>query len=252
MIVAAEPGRDLLEGTDVLAGLTTVDHGAFGGVSDSHHEDAIDCRRHLGHAGGGDGIAIADEEEGRGVGRPVFGDFGRFFESIEESGFADGKDGGHVHAVEEVEDHFEVAAFLYDGFGSVINGDHGDVEFVIGGAFEEGLDQTGGALRTRKTGVLAGVLKFHGGRDIEDEEEVAPFLGLDRFDFGAMGLGFEEKEGGESPGEAAEEEDAKDGSENRERGEATIRTKGEVTHFLDPTSVEEFGAGREKGGGDGD
>lgn len=65
VILAAEAGGDLLECSGVLAGLAAIDHGAFGGVADAHDEDVVsDGGWHLGHAGGGDGVAIADEEEG--------------------------------------------------------------------------------------------------------------------------------------------------------------------------------------------
>ncbi|MFT6242952.1 MAG: hypothetical protein ACJAQT_005065 [Akkermansiaceae bacterium] len=99
VVLAAEATGDLLEGSDILAGLAAIDHGAFGGISDSHDEGSGDGGRHFGHAGGGDGVAIADEEEGGGVGRPVAGDFGGFFEAIEEAGFADGENGGEGEAI---------------------------------------------------------------------------------------------------------------------------------------------------------
>lgn len=126
------------------------------------------------------------------------------------------------------------------------------MEFVIGGAFEKGLDESGGALGSGLAFALAGVLKLHGGGDIEDEEKVPTFLGLDGFNRGSMGLGFDEEKSGECPGEAAEREDAQDGCEDGGGGEPAIGTEGEVADFPDPTGVEEFGAGGEDGGGGGD
>ena len=81
---------------------------------------------------------------------------------------------------------------------------------------------------------------------------MAAFLGFDRFDFGAMGLGLDEKEGGEGPGKAAQKEDSKNGGEDGESGETALGTKGQIPDFFDPTGVEEFRAGGENGGGGGD
>jgi hypothetical protein len=191
MILSSEAGGNLLESSDVLAGLSTIDQGTFGGVANSHDEGSIDGGRHFGHAGGGDGIAIAHEEEGGGVRWPVAGDFRRFFEAIEKAGFAHGKNGGERKSVEEVEDDFSIAAFLNDGFRSIVDGDHGDVEFLIGHAFEEGLYEFGGALGTRESLVFPGVLKAHGGRNIDDKEKVPPLVGLDFLDLGTVGFRFD-------------------------------------------------------------
>jgi hypothetical protein len=138
---------------------------------------------------------------------------------------------------------------LYDGFGSVVNGDEGEVEFFVGDSFEEGLDEFGGALGAGEAFVFAGVLKAHGGGDIDDEEEVAAFFWFDFFDFGAVGFWFDIEEGGEGPGEACEEKNAEDGGEDGEGGESSGGSEGEVADFGNAAGVQEFGTGGENGGG---
>jgi hypothetical protein len=251
VIFTAKAGGDLLEGTDILAGLSTVDHRTFGGIADTHDEGSADGGRHFRHAGGGNGVAIADEEEGGGIGRPIAGDLCRFLEPIKEARFANGEDGREGKAIEKVEDDFHIAALLDDRFRSVVNRNHGDVELVIGGAFKQGLHELGGAFGSGEAGVFARVLEFHRGRDIDDEEKVAAFLWLDFLDLGAMGFWFEKEDGGEGPSETAEKKNAQDGGENGKGGEAAGGSESEVADLCNTTDVQGFRAGSKDGGRDG-
>ena len=243
VVFAAEAVGDLAEGGDVLAGLAAVDEGAFDGVADADDEGAADGLGEAGHAGGGDGVAIGDEEEGGGGGGPGFGDLGGGLEAVEEAGFPGGEDLVHGEAVEDVEEDFAVAALFDDDLGAVVGGDDGEEEFLVGDALEEGLDDGGGALGAAEVLIDAGVAEFHGGGDVEDEDDVLALAFLDLLHGGAVGFWGEEEEGGEGPGEEGEGDDAVEGGDGAEGGGAESGAEGEAGHTPDAAVVEEFGTG---------
>ncbi len=91
MIFTAEPGGDLSQGGGVLSRVVAIDESAFQWIPNSGDKNTTYGRRQLGHARRGDRIAIADQDESGGAGRPCGGDAGGFRDAVEELGLAGGK-----------------------------------------------------------------------------------------------------------------------------------------------------------------
>ena len=60
MILTTQTGCDLLQGSNVLSRLPTVNHRALGGVTHTHHKNTVDRRGHFWHSGCGNGVAITN------------------------------------------------------------------------------------------------------------------------------------------------------------------------------------------------
>ncbi len=245
VVFAAEAGGDLAQGGDILAGLAAGDEGSLDRVADSDDEGAADGRGHFGHAGGGDGVAVADDQEGGGAGEPGPRDLRAHLETVEEAGLAGGEDLVHGKVVENVEKHFAVAAFPDDRFRAIVGGDDGDVDFFVGDPFEERLDEGGGPLGAAERLVETGVAETHGRGDVEDKKDMLALGGFDFPELGAVGFRGEEPEDGEGPGEEGEGEDADQRREGAEEGRAKSGAEGEARDAFDPGVVEQLRAGGE-------
>ena len=194
VILPSEAVGDLAEGRGILPRLAAADEGTLDRIADSDDESAGNGFGQAGHSGGRNGVAIADDDEGRGVRGPVLGHFRGFLEAVKEARFASWENLIHGEAVEDVEENFAIAALFDDRFGSVVGRDDTYVEALVGDAFEERLDDGRRALSAAEGLIFPRVLQAHGGRDIEDEDDV---LAIALFDFligvGAVGFRGEEE-----------------------------------------------------------
>jgi hypothetical protein len=107
------------------------------------------------------------------------------------------------------------------------------------------LDEVGGALRAGDSSVISGILKSHGRGNVDDEHEVASFLGFDFRHLGSMGLGLNEQQADEGRCKSGEREDSQDGSEVSEWREFAIGSEGQMLGFSDSKGVEGLRASRE-------
>ncbi len=99
----------------------------------------------------------------------------------------------HRQIVHDIMKNFEVPGFLDDGFCSIVNGDDGGVQLVVGGAGEDGFQDRAGTCHAAFLATGAGILEAHAGGDIENQQQVLPFFWLHFFDDGAMGGWRQEK-----------------------------------------------------------
>lgn len=232
----AQPGGELPQRRGVLARLVAGDELAGLDVADPRHDHVVDGGRQLGHAGGGNRIAVADDHERRAARPPRLGDLGRFLQPGENVGRSRAKCKLHRQLGQDIANHLQVGRVDDDRLGASVGGDDGRAEAFHRRPLEERFQQVGGALRPALLARRPGILEAHARRHVQHQQQLAKLVLRDEVRLVDLWLNLQQRQ--QAPSEGRQRRHAQGRRGKRPRRRSPMRAKGQRRHPADPPRMQ--------------